>query len=96
MEFIPNTPFPAKSLVKAIVSLILLGGVSDVSLQALPLSTHSSYFIQQIPQAKQEIYSFSNQTVVDITNLAIIFGDTGDGQLSQKTWEDLQATRWAI
>ena len=33
---------------------------------------------------------------VDITNLAVVFGDTGGGQLTRKAWEDLQATRWAI
>ena len=33
LEFSPNNPFPAKSLVKAIVSLFLLGSVSDVSKQ---------------------------------------------------------------
>jgi hypothetical protein len=33
LEFIPDNPFPAKSLVKAIVSLIQLGTVSDVSSQ---------------------------------------------------------------
>jgi hypothetical protein len=32
-EFIPDNPFPAKSLVKAFVSLIQLGTVSDVSSQ---------------------------------------------------------------
>ena len=31
LEFIPNNPFPAKSLVKALVSLFLLGSVSNVS-----------------------------------------------------------------
>ena len=33
---------------------------------------------------------------VDITNLAVVFGDTGGGQLTRKAWEDLQATRCAI
>ena len=33
LEFIPDNPFPAKSLVKAMVSLFLLGSVSDVSSQ---------------------------------------------------------------
>ena len=33
LEFIPDIPFPAKSLVKAMVSLFLLGSVSDVSSQ---------------------------------------------------------------
>jgi hypothetical protein len=33
LEFIPNSPFPAKSLVKALVSLFLLGSVSVVSSQ---------------------------------------------------------------
>ena len=42
---------------------------------------------------KREIYSFSNQIVVNITNLAVVFGETGGGQLSQKAWEDLQETR---
>ena len=31
LEFIPDHPFPAKSLVKAMTSLFLLGSVSDVS-----------------------------------------------------------------
>jgi hypothetical protein len=35
LEFIPDNPFPAKSLVKAIVSLFLLGSVSDISSQTL-------------------------------------------------------------
>ena len=56
---------------------------------------YSSYFIQKIPQVKQDIYGFSNQIVVDITHLAEVFGETGGSQLSQKAWEDLQATRWA-
>jgi hypothetical protein len=33
LEFIPNSPFPAKSLVKAMISLFLLGSVSDISSQ---------------------------------------------------------------
>ena len=33
LEFIPSSPFPAKALVKTIVSLIQLGIVSDVSTQ---------------------------------------------------------------
>jgi hypothetical protein len=33
LEFIPNSPFPAKSLVKAMMSLFLLGSVSDDSSQ---------------------------------------------------------------
>jgi hypothetical protein len=33
LEFIPNSPFPAKSLVTALVNLFLLGSVSDVSSQ---------------------------------------------------------------
>ena len=31
LGFIPDTPFPAKSLVKAIINLFLLGSVSDVA-----------------------------------------------------------------
>ena len=42
------------------------------------------------------MYNFSNQIVVDITNLAGVVGETGGGRLSQKAWEDLQETRWAI
>ena len=42
------------------------------------------------------MYNFSNQIVVDITNLAVVVGETGGGRLSQKAWEDLQETRWAI
>ena len=34
--------------------------------------------------------------VVDITHLAEVFGETGGSRLSQKAWEDLQETRWAI
>ena len=45
---------------------------------------------------KQDIYNFSNQIVVDITHLAEVFGETGGSRLSQKAWEDLQETRWAI
>ena len=30
LEFIPNQPFPAKSLVKALISLFLLGSVSHL------------------------------------------------------------------
>jgi hypothetical protein len=41
------------------------------------------------------ISHFTNQIVADITRLAEIFGETGGGRLSQKAWEDLQATRWA-
>ena len=39
LEFIPDDPFPAKSLVKALVNLFLLGSVSDVSSQT-PSHTH--------------------------------------------------------
>ena len=41
LEFIPDCPFPAKSLVKAMVSLFQLGIVSDLSSQTLqPTHTH--------------------------------------------------------
>jgi hypothetical protein len=33
LEFIPDNPFPAKSLVEALINLFLLGSVSDVSSQ---------------------------------------------------------------
>jgi hypothetical protein len=33
LEFIPDNPFPAKSLVDALINLFLLGSVSDVSSQ---------------------------------------------------------------
>jgi hypothetical protein len=33
LEFIPDNPFPARSLVKALINLFLLGSVSGVSLQ---------------------------------------------------------------
>ena len=33
LEFIPDNPFPAKSLVKAMISLFLLGSVSDIAKQ---------------------------------------------------------------
>ena len=55
--------------------------------------THYISSNQKIPQAKQDIYSFSIQIVVDITNLAVVLDETGGGQLSQKSWEDLQTTR---
>jgi hypothetical protein len=44
LEFIPNSPFPAKSLVKAMVSLFLLGSVSGVSLPPA-IYPYSSYLI---------------------------------------------------
>ena len=44
LEFIPDTPFPAKSLVKAMVSLFQLGSVSDVSTQT-PATDSYSYLI---------------------------------------------------
>jgi hypothetical protein len=62
----------------------------------LPTHTHHISSTYKIPRAKQDIYNFSNQMVVDITHLAEVFDETGGGQLSQKAWEDLQATRWAI
>ena len=43
LEVIPDNPFPAKSLVKAMISLFLLGSVSDVSSQT-PLRTHTHHF----------------------------------------------------
>ena len=33
---------------------------------------------------------------IDITNLAVVFGETGVGQLTLKAWKDLEETRWAI
>ena len=44
LGFIPDNPFPAKSLVKAMISLFLLGSVSDVSSQSL-CHPYSSYHI---------------------------------------------------
>ena len=58
--------------------------------------THHISSTQKIPQAKQDIYSFANQIVVDITNLAVVFDETGGCHLSQRAWEDLQETRWAM
>ena len=99
LEFIPDNPFPAKSLVKAIINLFLLGSVSEsdclfTDTCDLPYTQiHYISSAQKIPKAKQDIYNFSNQIVVDITNLAVVLDETGCGQLSQKAWEDLQMTR---
>ena len=45
LGFIPDIPFPAKSLVKAMVGLFLLGSVSEVSSQILVTYPYSSYLI---------------------------------------------------
>ena len=46
LEFIPDHPFPAKSLVKAMISLFLLGSVSYIYLLTGtgPLRTHTHHF----------------------------------------------------
>ena len=59
----------------------------------LPTDTHYFSTTQKISQTKQDVYSFSNQVAIDITNLAVVFGETGVGQLTLKAWEDLQETR---
>ena len=46
LESIPNSPFPAKSLVKVMVSLFQLGSVSDVSAQIPATYPYSSYLIR--------------------------------------------------
>ena len=63
-----------------------------------PLSlthTHHNSSTQKIPQAKQDIYSFSIEIVDDINHLAEVFGESREtgGQLSQKAQEDLKETR---
>ena len=58
-----------------------------------PTGTHHFSTTQKIPETKQDIYKFSNQVAIDITNLAVVFGETGVGQLTLKAWEDLQETR---
>ena len=45
LEFIPDHPFPAKSLVKAMISLIQLGIVSDFSSQTPATYPYSSFLI---------------------------------------------------
>ena len=45
LEFIPDHPFPAKSLVKAMISLIQLGIVSDFSSQTPATYPYSSFRI---------------------------------------------------
>ena len=45
LEFIPDSPFPAKALVKTMVSLFLLGSVSDVSSQIPTTYPYLSYLI---------------------------------------------------
>ena len=45
LEVIPDNPFPAKSLVKAMISLFLLGSVSDVPSQTpLNHTNHTHHF----------------------------------------------------
>ena len=45
LEFIPDNPFPAKSLVKAMLNLFLLGSVSHVALQTPDTYPYLSYLI---------------------------------------------------
>ena len=45
LEIIPDNPFPAKSLVKAMICLFQLGSVSDVSSQRLATYPYSSFLI---------------------------------------------------
>ena len=95
-EFIPSSLFPAKPLVKTILSLIQLGIVSDVSSQMpLPIFIISHPPKKFVGRSKTSITFRVTSLLISLTWPKYLF-ESGGSQLSQKAWEDLQETRWAL
>jgi hypothetical protein len=93
MELIPHDPFPAGTLVKALLNVLVIGVVRFHVMLIVP-----SYlkFCQKIPEVKQQAFDFAVDVVEDITRMAEAFGSaTNPKELLMESWNsDLREMRY--
>ena len=78
--FIPDSPFPARTLVKALLNLVELGIVRRLSGSFRPADTSN----QSIPLIQKKVYEFSQEVIQYVSSLVEVVGE----ELSVK--EDLK------
>ena len=82
-DFIPDSPFPARTLVKALLNLVELGIVRHFMGSFRPADP----FNQNIPLIQEKVYEFAKEAIQYISSLVKVVGE----ELSVK--EDLE-TIW--
>jgi hypothetical protein len=94
MEFIPNDPFPAGTLVKALINVLVIGVVRS-SVRLIVLS-YPKFLFQRIPEVKQQAFDFVMEVVQDVTRMAEAFGSaTHSNALLVESWNsDLKEMRY--
>jgi hypothetical protein len=95
MELIPNDPFPAGTLVKALLNVLVIG---VVSFHVVLIISSYSKFCQRIPEVKQEAFDFAVEVVQDINRMAEAYGSaTNSDNLLMESWNlDLQEMKYSI
>jgi hypothetical protein len=95
MKLIPNHPFPAGTLVKALVNVLVIGVVRS-SVVLIVSRNYPNFLLQRIPEVKQQAFDFAMEVVQDITRMAEAFGSaTSSNKLLMESWNsDLQEMRY--
>ena len=71
-DFIPDSPFPARTLVKALLNLVELGIVRRLSGSFRPADTK---FNQNIPLIQKKVYEFAQEAIEYISSLVRVVGE---------------------
>ena len=89
---IPDAPFPARSLVEALLSLLKLGVVRfpPITIRSPPVILKCC---QTISKAKQSVYDFSKDVVRWVDQQVMAFRDGEADKLTKRTWDHLEPIR---
>jgi hypothetical protein len=91
-SLIPDAPFPARSLIEALLSLLKLGIVSFSVI--VPRSPVISTSFQSVSKAKQAVYDFAKDVVRWVDQQVAAFRDGEAHRFAKKTWDHLEPMRY--
>jgi hypothetical protein len=93
MEHIPNHPFPAGTLVKGLVNVLIIG---VVGLRSYPIfCVVCLRRLQRIPEVKRKAFDFAMDVVEDVNRMVVAFGKgSASEDLLVESWGDLKAMRY--
>jgi hypothetical protein len=93
IDFIPDAPFPARSLVKALGYLLLLGVVSISSFWIIQV-IYLFLGIKTIGRAKDEVFAFTKEVITWLSTIEASLGDMKAGKFMVLAHDNLDHIRY--
>jgi hypothetical protein len=94
IDFIPDSPFPARSLVKGFGYLLSLGVVSLFSSRTI--NNYLFPGIKTIGRAKNEVFAFTTEVITWLSTVEASFGNAKSGKFMALAHNNLKHIRYVM